>query len=92
MAMARTISPRSGKSAGYMTQLPIQRITWQDAMDDVRPVKPRVSQPACRAHRIFPLQDTHSAVFQPTTSKRCRLRRRRCAAPRVVSDARQEWR
>ena len=33
MAMAEKVIAAIWKSAGYDVQLPIQRITWQDAMD-----------------------------------------------------------
>ena len=83
MAMAEKVIAAIWKSAGYDVQLPIQRITWQDAMDKYGSDKPdlRFGNPLVELTEYF--KDTPFRVFQadyvaPSCFKGG-------AAPRVVS-------
>ena len=83
MAMAEKVIAAIWKSAGYDVQLPIQRITWQDAMDKYGSDKPdlRFGNPLVELTEYF--KDTPFRVFQadyvaPSSS-------RAVPPPRVVS-------
>ena len=76
MAMAEKVIAAIWKSAGYDVQLPIQRITWQDAMDKYGSDKPdlRFGNPLVELTEYF--KDTPFRVFQADVRRRRRLQGR----------------
>ena len=81
MAMAEKVIAAIWKSAGYDIKLPIQRITWQDAMDKYGSDKPdlRFGNPLIELTDYF--KNTPFRVFQAPYVARCSSR---VARPRLA--------
>ena len=90
MAMAEKVIAAIWKSAGYDVQLPIQRITWQDAMDKYGSDKPdlRFGNPLVELTEYF--KDTPFRVFQADYVGAV-VFKGGAATPRRQFDAWQEW-
>ena len=87
-AMAEKVIAAIWKSAGYEIQLPIQRITWQEAMDKYGPDKPdlRFGNPPIELTDYF--KNTCSACSRLRMLVRCSSR---VVRPRPSSPVRRFW-
>ena len=90
MAMAEKVIAAIWKSAGYEIQLPIQRITWQEAMDKYGSDKPdlRFGNPLIELTDYF--KNTPFRVFQAPYVGAV-LFKGGAATPRRQFDAWQDW-
>ena len=90
MAMAEKVIAAIWKSAGYDVQLPIQRITWQDAMDKVRPPTSRTCVSATRSSSS-PNTSGHAVPRVQADYVGAVVFKGGAATPRRQFDAWQEW-